>query len=193
MASEIIFISYAREDSEVALRLYTDLTASGHNPWIDQISIAPGKIWKDEISRAIRSSRYFVLLLSKNSVSKRGFCQKEVKVALDTFDEFAPGDVFIIPARLEECSPLDERLRQIQWVDLFPNYGTGLSKILEVIKKDSSDLELLGARTLKSILEGKNTDDEIKIALQEYVKAKTSRNLNQRAANLLRVAAFNSR
>jgi hypothetical protein len=37
---------------------------------------------------------------------------------LDVADEMPPGEVFIIPVRLEECD-IPERLRHWQWVDLY--------------------------------------------------------------------------
>lgn len=184
MNSEIIFISYAREDSEVALRLYQDLSRSGYMPWIDQKSIVPGKSWKEEVSAAIWESRYFILLLSSNSVGKRGYCQKEVRVALEAFDEFPPGDIFIIPVRLDNCEVREERIRQLQRVDLFPIYEAGLNIILHALRNDASALEKSGEKALSLILAGKETDEEIKEALRKYAMEKCSRELSKREVQL---------
>ncbi len=54
----IIFISYAREDIEVASRLYYDLKREGHDPWMDRIDMLPGDLWK----RAIRLASSEVFL-----------------------------------------------------------------------------------------------------------------------------------
>ncbi|MCP4106794.1 MAG: TIR domain-containing protein [Desulfobacteraceae bacterium] len=74
-----------------------------------------------EISKAIKESRYFLALLSHNSLTKTGYVRKELKTALEIYDQFSPEDIFILPARLEECKPSDERLEYIHWADLFPD------------------------------------------------------------------------
>jgi hypothetical protein len=58
-----------------------------------------------------------VVCLSKQ-FNQAGFRQKEVRLALDTAMEKPEGEIFIIPARLEECETL-ESLRKWHWVDLF--------------------------------------------------------------------------
>lgn len=85
------------------------------------------------ISQAIKNSSIFLALLSHNSISKRGFVQKELKIAIEVLDEFSPSDIFIIPVRIDEVEPIEEKLSDIQWVDLFSSYNKGLKQILEVI------------------------------------------------------------
>jgi hypothetical protein len=81
----IVFISYAREDSDAARRVYNDLRVAGLNPWLDKESLLPGQSWENEIRKAIKKSRYFIALFSSRSVGKRGFVQKEFKFALAVF------------------------------------------------------------------------------------------------------------
>ena len=128
------FISYARKDREYAERLAGDLERNGVEVWLDSRSLMPGQNWRHEVTEAIRECDYFITLLSKSSVSGRGFVQKEVKIALEVLDEFPISDSFIIPVRLEECQPADERLRDLHWVDLFLSYRKGLVAILNVLK-----------------------------------------------------------
>ncbi len=78
-----MFISYAREDLETARKIYDDLKEAGLDPWMDKSDIVPGQNWKFAISQAIRESEYFIALLSSESVSKRGYVQKEFGHALD--------------------------------------------------------------------------------------------------------------
>jgi hypothetical protein len=81
--NDIVFISYAREDSVAARRLYDDLKKAGLNPWLDKESILVARPWKTEISEAIKKSRHFIPILSKRSVEERGYVHKELKYALD--------------------------------------------------------------------------------------------------------------
>jgi serine/threonine protein kinase len=62
-----------------------------------------------------------IVCLSKQ-FNQAGFRQKEVRLALDTAMEQPEGEIFIIPARLEECDNL-ESLRKWHWVDLFEGDG----------------------------------------------------------------------
>jgi hypothetical protein len=125
----IIFISYAREDLDKAKQLYRDLAARGGTPWLDVESLLPGQEWEPEINRAIAGSSYFIALISEHSVSKRGEVQKEVRRALEVLQEIPPGQIFLIPARLDQSEPSHEGLTKIHWVDLFPSYEEGLRRL----------------------------------------------------------------
>src|SRR6266508_5328028 len=99
-----VFISYAREDQSVALEIYDLLKSNGCSPWIDFHNLKPGQDWKLEIDKAIQSSNYFVACLSSNSVSKRGYVQKELKSALSVLDLIPEGTIYLLPVRLDECA-----------------------------------------------------------------------------------------
>ena len=74
-----------------------------------------------EIRKAVREADVVVVCLSKQ-FNQAGFRQKEVRLALDTAMEKPEGEIFIIPARLEECDTL-ESLRKWHWVDLYEELG----------------------------------------------------------------------
>jgi len=133
-----VFISYAPEDQAIAKRLYNDLKNAGVELWFDEASLLPGQNWEFEIKRAIKESTFFLALISSKSISKKGFTQKELKVALDMLDEFPESDIFVIPVRIDDCKPINEKLQYLHWVDIFPSYDDGLQKILRVIKPEKS-------------------------------------------------------
>lgn len=115
--SKSIFLSYAREDEDKASKVYDALKKRGHKPWMDKRELVAGQDWKLEIRRAIEQSQCFVALLSKKSVGKRGFVQKEIRFALDVLGEIPPGQIYFIPVRLESCEvPLV--IRSLHWIDL---------------------------------------------------------------------------
>ncbi len=134
-----IFISYAREDCKIAIKLYNDLIASGFKPWIDCKDLLPGQKWKFEIETAIKKCSYFIPLLSINSVSKRGFVQEELKIGLEISKRVPNSEIFIIPVRIDNCRPVDDELRKIHWVDLFPSYEEGLKSILQVLSNSKNE------------------------------------------------------
>jgi len=133
-----VFISYAREDSTAARKLYDELQRIGADPWLDEVSLLPGERWKVAIKKAIRASSYFIALLSTKAVTKRGVVQSELRQALEILDEFPDSGIFVIPVRIEECSPSDDRLKDLNWVDLFPAFDKGVDKIRRLLFPDQT-------------------------------------------------------
>jgi DNA-binding NarL/FixJ family response regulator len=131
-ATAQIFLSYAREDEEKVENLYQKLSDARFKPWMDTKDILPGERWKSSIQKAIRRSDFFLACLSANSVNKRGFLQKEIKDALDIWQEMLDSDIYLIPVRLEDCE-VPESLCEFQWVDLLEEDGwTQLVKAIQV-------------------------------------------------------------
>ena len=129
--SEIqIFLAHASEDKPAVFALYDRLKAAGYKPWLDKKNLIPGQIWRDEIPKAIKASDIFVACLSSKSANKRGYIQREFRIALDTLGEMPSGTIYFIPMRLEECEIPDLRLsegglnlRDIHWLDYWEADG----------------------------------------------------------------------
>lgn len=117
-----VFLSYAREDESRVAEIYEKLSTLGMRPWMDKRDILPGEQWRLSISTAIRRSDFVMICLSKHSVNKRGYLQREIREVLDNWQEMLDSDIYLIPIRLEDCTPPD-RLRDFQWVDLFLEDG----------------------------------------------------------------------
>lgn len=129
-----VFLSYAHEDFVHAEKLYEVLTAiPSVELWFDKESLLPGQKWEIEIRKAIGDSRFFLLLLSSHSTSKIGFYQKEIRRALEVFEGYPDGEIFLIPVRLDDCKLHMEQLTSIHYVDLFPDWDMGIAKILRVL------------------------------------------------------------
>lgn len=149
MQNKTVFISYAREDSSRAERLYMDLRKADIDAWLDTKCLLPGQNWKKEISKAIKNSAFFLALISERSVNKRGVVQKELKQALEIIKEIPSHHIFLIPVRLDLTTPVDEELQDLNWVDLFPSYEKGIQRILGVLESLEKDpLEIRNANTL---------------------------------------------
>lgn len=116
-----VFLCHAHADRNPVRALYTRLTDDGVDAWLDKEKLLPGQDWELEIKKAVRAADVVVVCLSKQ-FNQAGFRQKEVRLALDTAMEKPEGEIFIIPARLEECDNL-ESLRKWHWVDLFEENG----------------------------------------------------------------------
>lgn len=126
-----VFLCYARPDQPRVTRLYDDLVSAGLTPWMDAKCIEGGENWRQAISKAIERSDYFLLCLSRRSVNRRGFIQREIRKALDIREEMLDEDIYLIPVRLEECD-VPEGLRSLQWIDLFRH--DGFQKLVRAIR-----------------------------------------------------------
>jgi len=120
-----VFLCHTSSDKPAVQRLYERLINNGVDAWLDKEKVVPGQDWQVEITRAIRDSEAVIVCLSKQSVTKEGFVQKEIKFALDVADEKPEGTIFIIPTRLEMCD-VPEKINKFHWVDLFADNGYGL-------------------------------------------------------------------
>jgi formylglycine-generating enzyme required for sulfatase activity len=128
-----IFLAHAREDKLQVRKLYFELKAQGLDPWLDEVDLMPGQIWKEEIPKAIRDAGMFLACLSSRSVGKIGYVQNEFRLALSAFGERPPGSIYLVPVRLDDCEAPDLQipdgglsLRDIQWVDLWQEGGFDL-------------------------------------------------------------------
>jgi hypothetical protein len=117
-----IFVSYAREDYDAALKIYKHLESRGTRPFMDKLDLVGGEKWEQALIRAVRKSDFFLFCASKQSVNKRGAIQREIKEALDVWKEKLEDDIFFIPVRLEPCD-VPENIKVFQWIDLFEPNG----------------------------------------------------------------------
>ena len=131
------FICYAHNppDREVAHWLYDDLARAGHFPWLDEKDLLPGEDWASRVVAEIRECKLFLALFSRHSLNRRGFVQKELRVALDVLDQVPVDERFLIPVRLDACEPRDEKLRRLHRLDLFPDYAAGLERLLRSLEE----------------------------------------------------------
>jgi hypothetical protein len=148
-----VFLCHSSGDKPAVRRLYRYLLDQGIDAWLDEEKLVPGQDWNFEISKALDSSDIILVCLSKSSVDKEGYVQREIKVALDKALEKPEGTIFIIPARLEECE-LPYRLRQYQWVDLFENGGR--EKLMKALELRAIDLGRIAAAVKKPKKTGKS-------------------------------------
>jgi adenylate cyclase len=108
-----VFLCHASQDKPFVRDLYSKLRQDGYDPWLDEENLVPGQDWEHEIRKAVRKCDAVVVCLSKTSVTKEGFLQKEFRYVLDVAEEKPEGAIFIVPLKIEEC-PVPERLARLQ-------------------------------------------------------------------------------
>ncbi len=99
-----VFLCHASQDKPIVRELYRRLnTESWIDPWLDEKKLFPGMDWTFEIEKAVETADVVIVCLSKSSVTKEGYVQKELRKILDVADEKPEGTIFVIPLRLDEC------------------------------------------------------------------------------------------
>ena len=95
-----------------------------------------------EIEKAVEATDAIIVCLSKGSITKEGYIQRELKIVLDYADYKPEGTIYILPVRLEECEP-PRRLRAWQYADYFEGQRErGLQRLLVSLKKHANSLDL---------------------------------------------------
>jgi hypothetical protein len=92
------FISYSRQDGkELAstLRSSIALLDSSHDIFLDERSIEIGVDWEDRITRSIKTSDYFVLIISPSSTNSE-WVKKEVQIAKESELKSGMKKLFVI-------------------------------------------------------------------------------------------------
>jgi len=138
-----VFLCHASQDKPAVRELYKRLAAETWiDPWLDEENLLPGQDFDLEIYKAARDSDAIIICLSKISVVKEGYVNREIRRALDASDEKPEGTIFIIPLRLDDCSPSFERLKKLHYADYFtPNAHEKLIKSLR-LRADALRIEI---------------------------------------------------
>jgi DNA segregation ATPase FtsK/SpoIIIE, S-DNA-T family len=142
-----IFLCHAVGDKPVVRELHRRLTAGGFAPWLDEEDLLPGQDWQVEILKAVRKADVVIVCLSRTSINKEGYVQKEIKDALDVADKKPDDTIFIIPLKLEECA-VPERLRRWQWVNQFE--ANGYERLILSLQVRATNLGLVVSPMLSS-------------------------------------------
>ncbi|MBK9926588.1 MAG: SUMF1/EgtB/PvdO family nonheme iron enzyme [Anaerolineales bacterium] len=143
-----VFLCHASQDKPAVRKLYARLNSEPWiDPWLDEERLLPGMDWDLEIQKALREADMIIVCLSSESVAKEGYVQREFKRALSYAEEKPDGTIYIIPLRLNECTP-PTKFQQWQWVDYFADGSDG-----KLFKSLRLRAEKLGVDFPKSVSE----------------------------------------
>jgi hypothetical protein len=138
-----VFISYAKEDQAKAEHYYDLFAKEGVSTWLDKKKLLPGQNWETGIERAFKDADIIVLLLSKISVNKRGFVQREANDAIERLRYKQPDDIYVIPLLLETCDVPSNIANKLQYIDLNTSGAWDMVKesLKTAAKQQSIELE----------------------------------------------------
>lgn len=128
-----VFISYAHQDSAVVDAVRARLNEAGYRTWIDREGIGGGEGWMDMVPRAIRDSRFFVLMISTSSIKSK-WVKKEIQFAAKNKCKILP--VLLSSVRLP--ASWDFALGDANYIDLSTNEAAGTQQLIRALKKPSA-------------------------------------------------------
>lgn len=132
-----IFLCHSSADKLEVRNLYRRLLSDNFSPWLDEQDILPGADWDREVRHAVQSSAIVLVCLSRSSINKEGYLQKEIRFVLDTAATKPDGTIYVIPVRLEHCD-IPESLSKWQAVDLF--VPGGYDRLLSALEQCRAQL-----------------------------------------------------
>src|SRR5882672_10584099 len=122
-SAKAIFLSYASQDAEVALRICDALRAARLEVWFDQSELRGGDAWDASIRKQIKECGLFVPVISVNTQARpEGYFRLEWKLAVDRSHLMADDAPFLFPVVIDDtpepAARVPDRFREVQWTRL---------------------------------------------------------------------------
>ncbi len=131
-----VFICHVSEDKEkIAKPLYIALEKVGIRVWYDETELEWGKGLRRSIEKGLISSRYGVVLLSRNFLDKEGWAQKELD-ALEGKEKVLPVWCGISREEIQEKMPMLAD-RYAKRIDSDTDIGNIVAEVQKILKKDA--------------------------------------------------------
>ncbi|MBM3854958.1 MAG: toll/interleukin-1 receptor domain-containing protein, partial [Verrucomicrobia bacterium] len=128
-AGKAVFLSYASQDAEAALRLCSGLRAAGVEVWFDQNEpldllgahgLVGGDAWDAKIRKQIAECALFVPVISANTQARgEGYFRIEWRLAAQRTHAMAEDQAFLLPVVIDETCDAEARVpgefKAVQW------------------------------------------------------------------------------
>lgn len=133
-----IFLSSSNKDKSHPLvqKLIYDLQSARFLMWRDDLFLAPGQNWTEQISRAISNSRFFIFIHSENT-SKWAISELRAAIA----HQFNKQDYFILPVKIDN-TPIPNDLSNLFFADL-RDYSNAINQIYQRILKEEEKSDIV--------------------------------------------------
>lgn len=130
-----VFLSYASEDREDALRVKQAFDEAGVDVWFDQSALESGDDYRRKVETNIENCSCFVPLISRHTATlEKRFFRREWSKAIHEAEEFPPGYPFIQPILLDD-TPLDSSGIPREFRDRHVRKLEALPQLIEDAKK----------------------------------------------------------
>jgi len=171
-----VFLSHSAKDREFVSRLASDLDSSGVSVWVDQRNIRPGDSFAEAIEKAMKNSRFLLIVMSP-AYFQSAWAQQEWHYALAS--EVEEGGIRLIPLLYQECD-IPAMLRTKQWVDFRDptQYQVVLDRLVKDLLSRPESQESTARRDAKAPIPGERVEEldpknlsELKEVLRDAVQA----------------------
>ncbi len=132
-----VFISYSRDDLDIADQIDPALTTVGFEPLLDRKQIDGGGDFRDRLRVLVREADTIVFLLSPSSASSE-MCRWEVDEAMRLGKRIIP----VITRPLGDAEP-HEALKKLDYIFFYPEprypgsgFGNGLKRLVKALNED---------------------------------------------------------
>lgn len=171
-----VFISHSAKDREFATSLATDLVQAGLRVWFDQWNIKVGDSLAQAIYKAIKESRFLLIVMSRDYFQSTTWTKQEWQYALA--NEIQDKGVRLIPVLYRDCD-IPPMLRTKQWVDFRDQtqYKVILARLVSDLYSLASQVNIVTIGTEipkpgERVEElDQNTMSDLKRALKDAVEA----------------------
>ncbi len=123
LTSKAVFLSYASQDAEAAMRICSALRAAGVEVWFDQSELRGGDSWDQKIRRQIKDCALFVPIISASTQGRlEGYFRLEWRLAEQRTHLMAKGRPFLVPVAVDGTSDrgaqVPDSFLEVQWTRL---------------------------------------------------------------------------
>jgi hypothetical protein len=133
-----VFISYAREDADLAARVFDALQKAYFEPWLDQESLQGGDDWNKRIEADLDASDFVLVLYTPAFCRKTdSYVNKEVALACER--ALRVRGSFLIPVRTVDLADEDrvDALRKFDEMELKETgFDEDFAKIVSTLKRE---------------------------------------------------------
>ncbi len=120
---QAVFLSYASQDAEAALRVCVALRAAGIEVWFDQSELRGGDSWDHAIRQQIRDCALFIPIISEHTQARsEGYFRLEWRLAEERTHLMGRTRAFIVPVSVDQTPERDadvpESFLKVHWTRL---------------------------------------------------------------------------
>ncbi|MBI5959803.1 MAG: TIR domain-containing protein [Chloroflexi bacterium] len=142
-----VFISYSRQDTAFARRLFDALKNQNRTPWIDWEGIPYSVDWWKEICRGIDGAETFILIISPASMTSM-ICSQEIEYARRSNKRIVP----VVYQQPDEKALAGEWFGQ-SWEPVARDNWTAIKQVNWLFFRDEDDFDAAFANLIKTIEE----------------------------------------
>lgn len=160
---DLLFISYATEQSALADWLARRLAAEGYAVWQDRLKMLGGENWPNDIDKAINERTFRMIALLSRASMKKANPQGEWLKGRALGNKLGIED-FVIPLNTEGLPPheITWNYQPITYIPFWPSWADGLAALLDKLESINTPRALQdGPRlAIRSMVQGTTVVDE---------------------------------